>query len=491
MSSTPATGFFGHPRGLSTLCFKELWERFGYYGVRALLILFMTAGVEAGGLGLEDSAAYGIYGLYTAAVYLLSLPGGWVADRLLGQQRAVLYGGMVIAAGYLMLAVPDRTVFFSGLVVVAIGTGLLKPNISTIVGQLYTPEDRRRDSGFSIFYMGINLGALLAPLVCGPVGTGVNWQLGFALAGIGMAAGVVTFAAGRPKLGGAGLHPAPASSPEEAARTRAYLRNGIAVLAAAPLLLAAVHLTGVVTLTVAGLVDGAGFLLLLAVIVLFGWMFLGAEWTPEERKRLAVIAVLFFASSLFWSAFEQAGSSLNIFAARFTDNELFGVSVSATVYQSLNPLYIILLAPVFAWLWIRMGSRQPSSPAKFALALMLVGLGFVVMYIAAIKAGPGGKVSPLWLTSCFVLHTMGELCLSPVGLSAFTKLAPARVAGLMMGVWFLSISTGNYLGGRLAAFYGDMPIQELFQTTAAFAIAAAVVMAAAAKPVARLMGSLR
>ncbi|MCL4795600.1 MAG: peptide MFS transporter [Bryobacteraceae bacterium] len=491
MSSAPDTRFFGHPRGLSTLFFTELWERFGYYGMRALLILFMTASVESGGLGIADSKAYGIYGLYIATVYLLSLPGGWLADRVLGQQRTVLYGGILIAAGYLMLAVPSQGVFFAGLAVVAIGTGLLKPNISTIVGQIYSPEDRRRDSGFSIFYMGINLGALLAPLVCGPIGTGINWQLGFGLAGVGMVVGVFTFAAGRKHLGDAGLHPAPVASAGEAKQIREQLRNGLLAFTAAPLLLAAVHFSGVYPLTIERLVDGAGFVLLLAVIVLFAWMFLGAEWTPEERKRLYVIAVLFFASSLFWSAFEQAGSSLNIFAARFTDNTLFGVSVSATVYQSLNPIYIIALAPVFAWLWIRLGHRQPSSPAKFSLGLISVGLGFVLMMIAAMEAGTAGRVSPLWLAGCYLLHTTGELCLSPVGLSAFTKLAPARVAGLMMGVWFLSISTGNYLGGRLAAFYGELPIQDLFQTTATFAIVAGLILALVARPVARLMGALR
>jgi proton-dependent oligopeptide transporter, POT family len=491
MSQAPERGFFGHPRGLSTLFFTELWERFGYYGMRALLILFMTANVDAGGLGMEDSQAYGIYGLYIATVYLLSLPGGWLADRVLGQQRTVLYGGMLIAAGYLMLAAPNQGVFFAGLAVVAIGTGLLKPNISTIVGQLYQPEDRRRDSGFSIFYMGINLGALLAPLVCGPIGTGVSWQLGFGLAGVGMVVGVFTFMAGRKHLGEAGLHPAPAASAEEAGRIRGQMWKGVGALAGAPLVLAAVHFSGLYPLTVATLVDGAGFVLLLAVIVLFAWMFLVAKWTPEERKRLAVIAVLFFASSLFWSAFEQAGSSLNIFAARFTDNRLFGIDLSATVYQSLNPVYIILLAPVFAWLWIRLGHRQPASPAKFSLGLIFVGLGFVLMMIAAMKAGDSGRVSPLWLTSCYLCHTIGELCLSPVGLSAMSKLAPARVAGLMMGVWFLSISTGNYLGGRLAAFYGEMPIENLFQTTATFAIVAGVILALVARPVARLMGDLR
>jgi POT family proton-dependent oligopeptide transporter len=242
------------------------------------------------------------------------------------------------------------------------------------------------------------------------------------------------------------------------------LRNGILALVGVPLVLAALHVSGVVTVTLEGLVDGSGFVLLLAVIVLFAWMFLGAEWTAEERKRLGVIAVLFFASSLFWSAFEQAGSSLNIFAARYT---------------------------VFAWLWIRLGPKQPASPAKFSLGLIFVGLGFVVMMMAAMKAGTEGKVSPVWLTGCYALHTIGELCLSPVGLSAFTKLAPARVAGLMMGVWFLSISTGNYLGGRLAAFYGELPIQDLFQTTATFAIVAGLILAVVARPVARMMGSLR
>lgn len=491
MSQAPDTRFFGHPRGLSTLFFTELWERFGYYGMRALLILFMTATVETGGLGLEDGQAYGIYGLYIATVYLLSLPGGWVADRVVGQQRAVLYGGVLIAVGYLMLAVPNKGVFFAGLAVVAVGTGLLKPNISTIVGQIYAPEDRRRDSGFSIFYMGINLGALLAPLVCGPLGTGVSWQLGFGLAGVGMAAGVLTFAAGRKHLGGAGLLPVAAESAEEEERVKGQLRKGVAALVGLPAVFGLLHVSGLYEVSLQGLVDGAGFVLLLAVILLFAWMFLGAEWTGEERKRLTVIAVLFFASSLFWSAFEQAGSSLNIFAARYTDNRLFGMDLSATVYQSLNPVYIIVLAPVFAWLWIRLGHRQPTSPAKFALGLVLVGSGFVVMMLAAMKAGAAGKVSPLWLVGCYVMHTMGELCLSPVGLSAFTKLAPARVAGLMMGVWFLSISTGNYLGGRLAAFYGELPIEELFRTTAGFAIVAGLILALVAKPVARLMGDLK
>lgn len=483
--------FFGHPWGLATLFFTELWERFGYYGMRALLILFMTASVENGGLGFEDSKAYGIYGLYTSMVYLMSLPGGWIADRLLGQQRAVIIGGSLIAVGYLLLAVPSTAVFFAGMVVVVLGTGLLKPNISTIVGQIYQQSDPRRDSGFSIFYMGINLGALLAPLVCGPIGQRIDWHLGFALAGIGMVLGVITFLHGRKRLGEAGLHPAGTTTPEEAMRVRSQLKKGLAVAVGAPALLALVHNTGIYEVTLKMLVDGAGFLLMALVLVLFAWMFLRGDWTPGERKRLGAIAVLFMASALFWSAFEQAGSSLNIFADRFTNNTIAGLSYPASMYQSFNAAYIILLAPVFAWLWIKLGNRQPSSPVKFALGLVLVGLGFVVMMIAAVKASGGGKVSPLWLMACYFFHTAGELCLSPVGLSAMTKLAPARVAGLMMGVWFVSLSTGNYIGGRLAAFYGDLPIGDLFQTTATFAIVAGLALVLIARPVARLMGGIR
>ncbi len=491
MSTHADTRFFGHPRGLSTLFFTELWERFGYYGMRALLILFMTASVQNGGLGLEDSKAYGIYGLYTALVYLLSLPGGWVADRILGQQRAVISGGVLISIGYLMLAVPNRSVFFSGLAVVAIGTGLLKPNISTIVGQIYTTGDKRRDSGFSIFYMGINLGAFLAPLICGPVGQRIDWHLGFALAGIGMALGVVTFMHGRKHLGGAGLHPVPTASADESAKVQRQFRHGLVYFFGAPLALLAIHFTGLYELTVAGLVDGAGVLLLLLVLALFAWMFFGGQWTAEERKRLGVIAVLFVASSLFWSAFEQAGSSLNIFADRFTNNQFFGFAYPASLYQAMNPLYIILMAGVLAWLWLRLGDRQPSSPAKFSIGLILVGLGFVIVLVAAIRSAGGEKVSPLWLICCYFFHTTGELCLSPVGLSAMTRLAPVRVAGFMMGVWFLSIATGNYVGGRLAAFYGELPIAELFQTTAAFALTAGVLLALVARPVARMMGDAK
>lgn len=483
---TQDTRFFGHPAGLSTLFFTELWERFGYYGMRAILVLFMTAAAAAGGLGLDPSRAYAIYGLYTASVYMASLPGGWIADRILGQQRSVLTGGMLIAAGYLTLAIPSNAAFFAGLVIIVLGTGLLKPNISTIVGQIYSPGDPRRESGFSIFYMGINIGATLAPLVCGWVGERVNYRLGFALAGLGMAAGVLTFWRGLPRLGAAGQRPVEPPTPEAGLQWRRNARRAVTGCALATAALLALHLSGVITVSIQILVNSAGAVLALTTLGLFAWMFFGGDWTPGERRRLAVIAVLFCGSALFWAAFEQAGSSLNLFAKNHTDNVLLGFAFPASWYQSLNAAFIICFAAVFAWIWIRLGDRQPSSVAKFALAMVCAAGGFVLMMEASRRSASGVLVSPLWLVGTYLLHTFGELLLSPVGLSAMTRLAPARVAGLMMGVWFLSLSMGNYLAGRLASFYGHLPPYDLFRTLAILTVLAAGVLFLLARPIARL-----
>jgi POT family proton-dependent oligopeptide transporter len=487
MTRNQDTRFFGHPAGLSTLFFTELWERFGYYGMRALLVLFMTAPAASGGLGFDVTTAFAIYGLYTASVYMMSLPGGWIADRILGQQKAVLYGGVLIAIGYLMLALTQQWTFFLGMGIVVLGTGLLKPNISTIVGQIYAQGDPRRESGFSIFYMGINIGSTVAPLVCGWVGEKINWHWGFGLAGIGMVFGVITTWLGRRKLGEAGLHPVTPPTPEIGALWRRSFRNSITAALGAAAVIASLHLSGIVELNAERLVNGAGFVLVTVTIGLFGWMFLGGDWTAEERKRLAVIAVLFVGSALFWAAFEQAGSSFNLFAKNSTDNLLLGFEFPASWFQSLNAGFIICFAAVFAWIWIRMGARQPSSVMKFALAMLCGALGFAVMMGAAQAAGETSRVSPLWLVATYLLHTWGELLLSPVGLSAMTRLAPARVGGLMMGVWFLSLSMGNWLAGRLAAFYGNMPPYELFRTLGIITLVSAVVLALAARPVSRMM----
>ena len=485
------TRFFGHPAGLSTLFFTEFWERFGYYGMRALLILFMVSPTDKGGLGLDVVAAGSIYGLYTASVYGLSLPGGWIADRFLGQRKAVLLGGTLIAIGYLMLAAPDVRVFYSGLCVVAIGTGLLKPNISTIVGQLYATGDPRRDSGFSIFYMGINLGATIAPLICGYVGQRINWHLGFALSGVGMTVGVLQYWLGAKNLGTAGLNPAPWASAQEAASQRRLLRNVLLGLALAAAVVAGLQLGGFIALTPEILNNSAGVVLLCVVVALFSFLLLGGDWTPVERKRLSAILVLFIASALFWCAFEQAGSSLSLFAKFGTDSRVLGFSIPESWYQSINAGLIVCIAPILAWLWLKLGSRQPSSPVKFALGLVFAGLGFAILIPAAASTAAGGpRVTPLFLLGTYLCHTIGELLLSPVGLSAITKLAPERVASFMMGVWFISLSVGNYLGGKIASLYTTLPVPTLFGAVAAFTFVAALVLLLISKPVTRLMGGV-
>jgi POT family proton-dependent oligopeptide transporter len=486
------TRFFGHPRGLSTLFFTEMWERFSYYGMRALLILFMTAPLASGGLGFDTATAGAIYGLYTSMVYMTTLPGGWVADRLIGQRRAVLYGGIIIAAGHFSMAFSSLSTFYLGLFLIVIGTGLLKGNVSVIVGQLYSKEDTRRDAGFSIFYMGINLGAFIAPLICGYLGQKVSWHTGFAAAGVGMTIGVIQYVLGGRHLGDAGVHPAPAESPRAAARLRRNAGLIAGLLAAAIVAFAIGASTGAIAITPLQVADAAGVGLLAIVVFFFGWLFTSSNWTPDERKKLYVIGVLFLAAALFWSVFEQAGSTLNLFADRNTATVLLGWSFPSSWFQSLNSLFLIIFAPIFAWLWIRMGQRrnEPSSPAKFALGLLLVGAGFAILIWAARMAEQGVLVSPMWLTATYLLHTWGELCLSPVGLSAMTKLAPARIAGLMMGVWFLATSVGNFIGGRVASFYEAFALPTLFGAVGVFAIGAGVVLFLVVRPIKRLMGEV-
>ncbi len=482
--------FFGHPRGLSTLFFTEMWERFSYYGMRALLILFMTAPITAGGLGFDTAVAGAIYGLYTSMVYMTSLPGGWIADRLIGQRRAVLYGGIIIACGHFSMAFSSVTTFYLGLALIVVGTGLLKGNAAVIVGGLYGPKDSRRDAGFSIYYMGINLGAFIAPLVCGYLGQRVNWHMGFAAAGVGMVCGLVQYTLGAKYLGDAGLYPAPAASPEAAAR----LRRSVTVWGGGSLVAVAAigfgMAAGVLPITATQVADAAGYMLLVIVVAFFGWLFFVGDWTPAERKRLYAIGALFVASAIFWSEFEQAGSTLNLFGDRATRTSVFGWDFPSSYYQSLQPLFIITFAPVFAWVWIRFGRREPSSPAKFGLGLLFVGAGFALLVVASSLAAKGVKVAPWWLVVTYLLHTFGELSLSPVGLSATTRLAPARVAGLMMGVFYLAISVGNFIGGRLASLYGSMPLPNLFGAIAAVGIGAGLVMFALTPSIKRLMGDV-
>ncbi len=477
MAARPSdTAFFGHPRGLSTLFFTEMWERFSFYGLRALLILFMTADPATGGLGFDAVTAGAIYGLYTSMVYMATLPGGWIADQILGPQRAVIAGGILIAAGHFSMALPALATFYLGLTLIVIGTGLLKGNVSVIVGRLYGTDDGRRDAGYSIFYMGINTGAFIAPFICGYLGQRVNWHAGFAAAGVGMLLGLVQFQFGRRHLGEAGAAPSNPGSLEalsaQQRRAARWVAVGVVVLVALGLGMQ----TGLIPLTAKAIADAAGIILLVLSVSFFGWAFLSPGWTRVERNHLFVIGALFVGFAIFSAVFEQAGSTLNLFADRSTRNEILGYPFPSSWLQSVNPLFIIGFAPVFAWMWIRLAAarREPGSAVKFGAALLLVAAGFAVLVPAAAMTAGGGQVGPWWLILTYLLHTWGELALSPVGLSAMSKLAPSRIGGLVMGVWFLGLSNGNYLGGRIAGFYEAMPLGTLFGVVAAFAAVAAI-----------------
>ena len=433
--------FFGHPRGLSTLFFTEMWERFSYYGMRAFLILYMTAPAAAGGLGFADADAASIYGTYTGSAWGAAILGGLVADRFLGQYRSVLVGGVIIALGHFTLAFRALPFFYTGLALIVVGTGLLKPNVSTIVGSLYEPGDARRDAGFSLFYMGINLGAFIGPLIAGYLAQRVDWHIGFASAGFGMALGLVQYVLGRGQL--------------QTAIQRLEKKPRPAVVP-----------TGTGAATTAG-------------------GFTAAEW-----KRMAAIVIFFLVAILFWGAYEQAGSTLNLFADRYTRLEMFGFEFPSSWFQSVQPVFVILLAPAFAWLWIRMGSREPSVPAKFAIGVLFMGLSFLILVPAgaAAQSGEGMRVTPWWLIASYAISELGELCLSPVGLSVVTKLAPVRIVGLMMGVWFLSNAFGNKLAGWAAGFFSTMPLRTLFSEVAIILLVASAVMFVLVKPVRGLMG---
>jgi POT family proton-dependent oligopeptide transporter len=470
--------FFGHPRGLATLFFTEMWERFSYYGMRAILILYLTAAVEVGGLRLDVVTAGAIYGIFTSGAYLTGMAGGWLADRFLGQRRAVILGGTLIAAGNFGMMVPGLAWTVMSLTLVALGTGLLKTNCTTLVGALYPVGDVRRDAGFSIYYMGINLGAMIAPLICGYLGQTINYKWAFLTAGLFMLTGLVQFSLTRRHLGSVGVTPVvPVTQQDWAALRWAGVALGIIVVALA-----------VLRPSISAFADAFGLILILTTLVVFGALIFFGDFTREEKRRIQLIFVLFCASCLFWSSFEQAGSTLTLFADRSSDNRIFGLEFPSSFYQSLNSLFLLGMAPMFAWLWVRMGDRDPSLPTKFGWGLVLVAAGFGVMAMAAMRAGTSGKVGPEWLAFCYFLHSAGELCLSPVGLSAMTKLAPARIGGFMMGVWFLSIAVGNFIGGRVASFYEAFALPELFGLVAACGFVVGLILLAVAKPVARLMG---
>ncbi len=487
------TTWVGHPRGLLTLFMTEMWERFSYYGMRALLVLFMVAAIQDGGMGLTDQTATAIYGLYTAAVYLLSLPGGWMADRLMGAQRAIWYGGIVIMSGHFMLAIPGVPTFFLGLVLIALGTGLLKPNISAAVGALYAPGDPRRDGGFTIYYMGINLGAFLGPLACGWLASH-NWHYGFAAAGVGMLFGLIQFSLTRKHMGAAGLEPARAADVDTAFRRRAWLSVWVALAGLAILL--AGGLTGMIRYDAVGLSRSASYVIVAVTVAFFGYVLGLGKLNPAERDRVVIIAVLIFAATVFWAGFEQAGSSLNLFAERYTLRDFGGFTVPATWFQALNPAFILILAPVYSMMWLALARRKldPNPVLKAAAGLVMLGLGFAVMIFAARLVVRGDTVLPTWLIFTYLLHTMGELALSPVGLSSVTRLSPRRFVGQMMGAWFLSASLGAVLAGLIAGEFRADAVEAmpgLYTQIVMTSVGIGLILAIASLPLKRLIGKGR
>jgi POT family proton-dependent oligopeptide transporter len=616
-----------------TLFFTEMWERFSYYGMRGLLVLFMIDSVR-GGLGFEDSTATAIYGIYTAAVYLVCLPGGWIADHLIGQQRSVWYGGIVIMVGHFTLAlpgvfpaIPHTEIFYLGLMFIVAGTGLLKPNISAIVGQLYPDGGARRDAGFSVFYMGINLGATMGPLVCSFLGEKINWHYGFGAAGVGMLLGLIQYKLTERHLGGAGKHPAGTG---DALRDAEVRRRGWKILwggLALFILVVALLVSGTLPMTPTILAQGLGVFIVGVAAIFFLWVMLFGRLSIQERKHVVVIAIFFVGAAIFWSGFEQAGSTLNLFAKRYTDRSFLGSwftpspefeqrdfidpaaltgrlrdrsdSVSAYVwdrmseegrdalsvpepleteeaqsrgvltdeftgllggeiiydsdrfagvvlspqtqelldtetqgdrrarlnrwlledafpeailrhaekpgehpagyYQSINPLFIILLAPFFASFWVGLARRnlEPSAPMKFAIGFVQLGLGFGVMAVASIlvlRGGEAGKVLPTWLLFTYLLHTTGELCLSPIGLSWVTKLSPERYVGQMMGTWFMGAALGNLVGGLVAGLFGEESIEQMperFGMIVITTIGTGLLFALFSRPIRRLIGEVK
>ena len=550
-------GFFGHPRGLSTLFFTEMWERFSYYGLRPLLVLFMTAALMSGGFGFDRPTASAIVGIYAASVYLASLPGGWVADRLLGLRRAIMYGAVLISAGHICISFSSlahtKIPFFIGLILIVLGTGLLKPNISAIVGDLYPEGGARRDAGFSIFYMGINTGAFLGQLVTGYLGEQVGWHFGFGAAGIGMLIGLAWFATrSKSTLGNLGTEPARNPDPAKQRQQEMIIKTTLAVGLGLLVIVIVLAATGAIHLDPKAMGEYMTYVLVGVAVLYFLALFVFGGLTGAEKKRIGVIFILFVFAAIFWAAFEQAPTSLNLFARDFTQRRLLrtsapstksvqnalnegleqlkptgsikvrgiqqvsndvqradidfnnfqmnqgqgdaqtktpaytgagagtiqhgadgtwtltslqwgsnsftanievgGWAIPAIWFQSVNSAFIILLAPVFASLWVAMAKRgmELSSPAKFAVGLLLAGIGFALMIFAAnIVVHSSGliKVSFMWLSFSYLFQTLGELSLSPVGLSSMTKLSPRKYVGQMMGVWFLASSVGNLIAG--------------------------------------------
>ncbi|MVM34693.1 MFS transporter [Spirosoma sp. HMF4905] len=486
---------FGHPIGLFVLFFTEMWERFSYYGMRAILLLFLIDNVR-GGLGLNETEGAAIYGIYTASVYLLSLPGGFIADTILGQRKSIWYGGLIIMLGHIILAIPSGPgLFYTGLCTVAMGTGLLKPNISSVVGELYPEGGARKDAAFSIFYMGINLGSLLGIFTVGYLGQRVGWHYGFGAAAVAMALGLVTFRVfGQRFLGEYGNYVVRPTV--DGPKSQTGNRSLLAFLVFLIVVLGSLQLTGTIDMTTAqGLARAMGTIISLIAVSYFVYILVAGGLDSVEKKRIAVLFVFFLASALFWAGNEQQGSSLQIFADRYTNLSLFGWEMPSSWFQNLNPAFILIFSPILAMLWVFLANRKLnySVPAKFATSLLLLGLAYVVMVVASKIALTGTRTSPLYLSFTYLFFTLGELFLSPVGLSAFSKLAPKRYTSQLMGIWFVGTSLGNLIAGLFAGGFDEENVQQMpamFQSVAYFSLGFGFLLLLLAKPLKKWMGGI-
>ena len=440
--------FFGHPIGLRTLFLTEMWERMSYYGMRALLVLYMTGAVTGfnPGLGWSQVESQAIYGIYSGMVYFMVVPGGWIADNILGHQKAVLIGALIIALGHFTLAIPIEQTFFLGLIFVVLGTGLLKGNISTIVGQLYEGQDDKRDSGYTIFYMSINIGSTLGFLICSYLGEKIGWHWGFGAAGIGMTFGVIQYIKHRHLLGDAGMYPNEMSDEK-----RKKYTNYLKVSLVAMFMVIGAGLFGFIVIDPRFFAEQFAYFLTIVAGLYFIYLFLFAGLNASERKNLILLFLLFIGAAAFWSGFDQSAGSLNIFARDYTDLSVAGYKIPVGWLQFANPIIVVLFAPIFAGIWAQLARKNldPSLPFKFAIGLLFMALSFFVMIIAVNLAIESSPVGMQWLLLTYLFQTWGELALSPIGLSAFSRYGPKRYMGQMFGLWFLASAIGGVLAGLL------------------------------------------
>jgi POT family proton-dependent oligopeptide transporter len=470
------------------LFLTEMWERFSFYGMRAVLVLFLAAPLADGGFGLTAVAAATLYSIYNSMVYFMALPGGWIADRLLGTRRSVLWGGIVIALGHYCLAVSTRAMFYLGLVLIVLGTGLLKPNISAMVGELYDkhPElhESRRDAGFTLFYLGINLGAFIAPLLTGFFAARDDWHVAFGIAAVGMTIAVIQYVLGGRRLEGAGLK---AHKPLQRHERNRILRVGAVVLAAVLVLLAVDVAAG--TFRAQHVITALTLMALLVPALYFVVMFRDHSLSHQERNRVAAYVWIFIGAMLFWMIYDQAGSLVNLFTQNDVDRHVGGFEIPTAWFQSINPVLILLLAPVFAWLWTKLDRRQPTTPTKFSWALLGIGLSFLVMAVAGVLAGRG-LISPLWIVLVYFIQTCSELLLSPVGLSVTTKLAPLRYASQVMGLWFLATAAGNALNTWVTPLSAKVPAGVYYGGLGLLAIVVGLCFWLGARKIGQLMSGV-